>query len=144
MAKNFFTEKEKKEIINAIQAAEKNTSGEIRVHIENSFPDNPIARAIQVFKKLKMDKTKLQNGVLFYLSVKAHSFAVIGDKGINKAVPLDFWDEARAIMESKFKEDKFKDGLCEAIELVGQQLKNFFPIEADDENELSDGISFDD
>lgn len=144
MAINFFTEQEKKEIINSIQLAEKNTSGEIRVHIENSFPENPVTRAVQVFKKLKMDRTKLQNGVLFYLSVKDHAFAVIGDKGINSAVPLHFWDDARAIMESKFKESKFKEGLCEAIELVGQQLKAFFPVQDEDENELPDGLSFND
>lgn len=140
--KHFFNEEEKLAIVTSIKEAEKKTSGEIRVHIEARCKKNLMVRTIEVFKKLNIHQTKLQNGVLFYIAVKDRAFTIIGDKGINDLVPSNFWEEAKKIMENRFKENKFKEGICEAITLVGNQLGLFFPKLTDDKNELSDDLSF--
>lgn len=140
--KDFLTGEEEKEVVNAIAAAEKNTSGEIRVHIENHTEKPPLERAQEVFHLLGMDETAARNGVLFYVGVSDHTFAIIGDEGIDKVVEDDFWDCTRDAVISKFKEKKFKDGLVEGILRAGERLKSYFPYEdKGDTNELSNEIS---
>ena len=141
-AKFFFSETEKNRIVNAIKAAEKITSGEIRVHVENTFKGDIFDRAVFIFEKLKMHNTKDRNGVLIYLAIKSRQFVIIGDAGINSKVGQTFWDEIKEAMLLHFKEALFVDGLCTAIEQVGEKLKTFFPYQVDDVNELSDDISF--
>ena len=141
-AKDFFTKEQKEEITQAIKEAELNTSGEIRVHIENSFKGIVMDRAADIFKKLQMHKTKLRNGVLFYLAIKNKEFAILGDGGINAKVPEDFWNNIKDQMLEKFKEEKFSEGLSSGIKMAGEQLKVHFPYQTDDVNELSDEISF--
>ncbi len=141
-AKRFFTKKEQERIMNAILNAELDTSGEIRVHIESVFKDDVMDRATFIFKKLKMHQTELRNGVLFYLAVKSRKFAIIGDVGINKEVPVDFWNDIKEKMAEYFKENKFTEGLVFGISETGAHLKKHFPYHLDDINELSDDISF--
>src|SRR5690554_4993836 len=142
MAVNIFTQDQKNEIINAIKEAELNTSGEIRVHIEKECPEDVLDRAAFIFEKLKMHKTKLRNGVLFYLAVKDRKFAILGDAGINARVPEGFWDEVKELMVAHFKNGELAKGLEEGIKMAGEQLKTYFPWQKDDVNELSDEISF--
>ena len=137
----FLTSEAEEEVINAIQIAEKDTSGEIRVHIEQGSTTDALERAKEVFHLLKMDQTKLQNGVLIYLDIKHRTFSICGDKGINNVVAPDFWNSTKDIMELHFKQGKFKQGLIEGILLAGEQLKKYFPWQEDDRNELSDTIS---
>ncbi len=141
-AKRFFTKEEQERIMNAILNAELDTSGEIRVHIESVFKDDVMDRATFIFKKLKMHQTELRNGVLFYLAVKSRKFAIIGDVGINKEVPVDFWNDIKEKMAEYFKENKFTEGLVFGISETGAHLKKHFPYHLDDINELSDDISF--
>ena len=141
-AKRFFTKEEQDRIMNAILNAELDTSGEIRVHIESVFKDDVMDRATFIFKKLKMHRTELRNGVLFYLAVKSRKFAIIGDVGINKEVPKDFWNDIKEKMAEYFKENKFTEGLVFGISETGAHLKKHFPYHLDDINELSDEISF--
>ncbi|GAB4330262.1 MAG: TPM domain-containing protein [Bacteroidales bacterium] len=141
-AKKFFSPQEKEDIVLAIKSAELDTSGEIRVHIENRCPGDPRERAALLFRFLKMDRTRQRNGVLFYLAVKNRKFAIIGDEGINRVVPDGFWDEVRDVMLEHFREGRFAQGLVEGIQLAGKQLKEHFPYQTDDVNELSDDISF--
>jgi len=129
-------------IENAITAAEKNTSGEIRVHIEGTCDVNVLDRASQVFADLEMHKTELRNGVLIYLATRDHKFAVIGDAGINAKVPKNFWDEVKIKMQIRFRTGNFTEGLIEAIILAGEHLKKHFPYQTNDVNELSNKISF--
>lgn len=143
-ARSFYSETEQERIKTAIQNAELNTSGEIRVHLEETCKNNPVKRAIQVFEKLQMHKTALRNGVLIYLSVADRKLAIIGDQGINKAVPSDFWDEISAQMKLDFAMGKTCEGLEKAIQASGEKLKQFFPYQSDDINELPDEISFND
>ncbi len=141
-ARNFFSSEDKREIEAAIKEAESNTSGEIRVHIENKCKGEVLDRAAFLFKQLGMEKTKLRNGVLFYLALKNRKFAILGDRGINAVVPEDFWDEIAAMMTEKFREGKFKEGLVQGILRAGEHLKAHFPHQKNDVNELSDEISF--
>jgi uncharacterized membrane protein len=143
-AQSFFTKEEKEDITLAIKNAELDTSGEIRVHIENSCKGDAKDRAAYLFEKLQMHKTDLRNGVLFYLAVKNRKFAILGDMGINKAVPENFWDSTRDVMLEHFREDNFAEGLEEGIAMAGAQLKQHFPYKKDDVNELPDEISFGD
>ena len=141
-AKNFFSQEEQEDIKQAIMNAELDTSGEIRVHIENVCQGESLDRAVYVFQKLKMDKTELRNGVLIYLAVKNRKFAIIGDQGINKVVPPGFWDQTKQVMLNHFRNDEFTDGLIYAITQTGLHLKKYFPYKKDDVNELSDDLSF--
>lgn len=139
---HFFTPEEQVSIKDAIRKAELNTSGEIRVHIESKCKGDVLDRASDVFYLLKMDKTELRNGVLFYLAVNSHHFAIIGDKGINAVVPENFWIEIKEMMTRHFKASEFAIGLSKGIEKAGKSLKQHFPYQSDDVNELTDDISF--
>jgi uncharacterized membrane protein len=141
-AKNFFSRSDQDEIMKAISEAEHDTSGEIRVHIETSCKEDVLDRAAYLFKKLKMDRTQLRNGVLIYLAVKDRKFAIIGDQGINRVVPPDFWNKTKEEMQTRFQEERFTDGIVHGILQTGHHLKKFFPHLKDDINELSDEISF--
>ncbi|MEX0813942.1 MAG: TPM domain-containing protein [Chitinophagales bacterium] len=142
-AKDFFSEDEQVAIIESIRKAEQKTSGEVRLHLENRCgKKGAIARAEQLFHKLKMDETELRNGVLIYLAIKDHQFAIIGDKGINELSPEDFWENVRDLMQEKFKNGEFLEGICEGIELAGEELQKDFPDMGDDKNELPDDISY--
>lgn len=101
-------------------------------------------RAAYLFARLGMHKTELHNGVLFYVAVDNRKFAVIGDYGINAAVPENFWDDVTSILLNHFREDRFCDGLIEGIGLVGSKLKELFPFSKDDRNELPDDVTFGD
>ncbi|MGC1471915.1 MAG: TPM domain-containing protein [Psychroserpens sp.] len=138
---DFLTADEELSIIDAIREAEKNTSGEIRVHIERDTEVDAFDRAMEVFHLLKMDNTKLQNGVLIYVAVAARTFVIYGDKGINDVVPENFWDSTKNVMQSHFKANRFKQGLIDGILKAGEQLQTHFPWLHGDKNELPDEIS---
>mgnify|MGYP003595696214 FL=1 len=138
---DFLSKAEEQEIVQAIVEAEKNTSGEIRVHIEEHTEKSPLERAQEVFFELKMDETQDRNGVLFYVCVSDKKFAILGDKGINEAVESDFWDCTKDTVIANFKEGNFKKGLVEGILRAGERLKKNFPYQSDDTNELSNEIS---
>ncbi|QRM89376.1 TPM domain-containing protein [Lacinutrix sp. WUR7] len=137
----FLSTIEEQEVVEAIRLAEKSTSGEIRVHIENTFKDDIENRALEVFSILKMHNTRLQNGVLIYVAVKDKAFAIYGDKGIHEVVGTNFWNETKATIENQFKSGNFKQGLVDGILHAGEQLKKHFPISDSNRNELDNEIS---
>ena len=139
--KKFFSEHDKQRIIEAIKAAELETSGEIRLHLESRCKGDALERTVLLFRKLKMHETGLRNGTLIYLAVEDRKFAIFGDEGINEVVPDNFWQDVKDDMRKYFLENKFVDGLVTGIEHVGQKLKEFFPYKDDDVNELPDEIS---
>lgn len=143
-AHDFFTPEQQEDIKHAIQSAELDTSGEIKVHIENTCPGEVLDRAALIFNKLGMNKTELRNGVLFYLAVANRKFAVIGDAGINAFVEKDFWDRLKSRMADYFRQNQFTEGLMMAIHETGLELKKYFPYKTNDINELDDEISFGD
>ena len=138
---DFLTKEEEQAIVEAIRMAEKETSGEIRVHLEKTTSKVPYDRALEVFNELGMDATELKNGVLIYLAVEDHQFVICGDKGINELVPADFWDCTKDVMAAEFKTGNFKQGLIDGITRAGEQLQKYFPYHEDDSDELSNEIS---
>ncbi len=142
LASTFFSKEEKQKIMQAIAQAEMDSSGEIRVHIENKCKQDVLDCAAHTFAKLKMHQTKLRNGVLFYFAVQSKKFAILGDVGINQKVAENFWDAIKAEMLQSFAQGDFANALAEGIIKAGLQLKEHFPHQSDDINELSDEISF--
>jgi uncharacterized membrane protein len=144
--KSPLTPEQEAALVAAIRQAEITTSGEIRVHLEDTCPTpEPLDRAAQVFAELGMHRTAQRNGVLFYLAWQTRQFAVIGDSGINSAVPDDFWEVTKEAVLSYFRTNDYVNGLDKGIRLVGEQLRRYFPYDAaTDRNELDDSISFGD
>jgi uncharacterized membrane protein len=89
-----------------------------------------------------MTKTAQRNGVLIFLATGNKKFAVLGDVGINEKVPEGFWNDVVQIMREYFKQNKFAEGISEAVLRIGEKLKAYFPYEVHDKNELSDQISY--
>jgi len=141
-ARNFFSKEEVDRIVASIARAEKLTSGEIRLHVEDACDKDVLKRAEEVFVKYKMHETEAHNGVLFYLAVKTKDFAVAGDKGIHEKVHQSFWEDITKMVLKHFGDGKFADGLCKGIDLCGEQLQKYFPLNENDKNELSDEVSF--
>lgn len=141
-AENFFSDPQKEAIRKAIESAEGKTSGEIRVHIDMVCKGNTVETAEKVFAKLKMHNTEERNGVLIYLAVDSHVFAIYGDKGIHEKVPAGFWDSTSIEMEKHFRNAEFTEGLIVGINMAGEQLAKHFPFLSSDKNELTNDISF--
>lgn len=138
---DFLSQTEEQEIVEAIRMAESTTSGEIRVHLERHTDLDVFIRAKEIFHILKMDNTKEENGVLIYIAVDDHKFAICGDRGIDKKVPANFWETTRDTMSAHFKDGRFKDGIIEGIQHAGKRLSAYFPWQHGDINELPDEIT---
>lgn len=141
-AQGKFSEEDRLQIQDAIALAEKKTSGEIRLFIEDECGENVLDRAAYIFRELKMHKTKERNGVLFYLAIDSRQFAILGDSGINSKVHTDFWYEIKMAMQNHFTEGDFVHGLSNGIQMTGEALLKYFPYEKADKNELSNEIVF--
>ncbi len=140
--RNFFTKEDERVILSAIREAESHTSGEIRVRVERKAGRHPMRTARKAFVRLGMRKTRLRNGVLFFLGVNQRAFVVLGDDGINDKVPQGFWDAVRDVVQEHFQKGLFAEGLAEGIRRAGQQLATFFPCEKRDIDELPNAISY--
>ncbi len=139
---SFLTSEEELQVVDTIRIAEKMTSGEIRVHLEDfENPSSTFERAKEVFHYLKMDNTEAHNGVIIYVAVNLKQFVIYGDHGIHKKVGDSFWQSTRDEIQAKFKEGEFAIGLSNGIKEVGRVLQEYFPWEHGDTNELSDEIS---
>jgi len=132
---------QEKKVVMAIQKAELNTSGEIRIHIETSCTSDIYSKCIDTFSKLNMYKTQQRNGVLIYVAFQSKSFAVYGDRGINEVVKNNFWESTKNTIQAHFQKGNYQEGLIEGVTEIGKQLKQFFPVSDNDINELSDTIS---
>lgn len=137
-----FTSEQKDAMVAAIQEAEKNTSGEIRIHFENYCKKDVLDCAAEAFAQLKMHKTALRNGVLVYIALEDKKMAILGDAGINAKVPANFWNEIKNRMIENFRKGQICEGVCNAVREIGIQLKTYFPYQTEDINELPDEISF--
>lgn len=135
---------EQERIVHAVNLAENMTSGEIRLVVENVIGKDVSVyeKATQYFHKLNMHKTAQRNGVLLYLAIQDHQFAIIGDSGINSKVNADFWESTKEKMLVHFKQGDFVSGLVEGIREAGEQLRHYFPRGVDDINELPNDIHF--
>ena len=140
--KLFFSEQEQQQIIEAIKAAEKMTSGEIKLHLDEYCKTDPYFKAEMLFGQLGLVHTAQRNAVLIYLATEDKKFAIIGDEGIHQKVGQEFWNHTIALMQKHFKENNFTTGICEGIFSIGEQLKKLFPYQKEDINEINNEISF--
>jgi uncharacterized membrane protein len=138
--KEFLERLDQKRIVDAIAEAESRTSGEIRVHVQPKAGDDIRNFAERTFERLGMTKTKLRNGVLLFIASEDNQFVILGDKGIDDNVPSGFWDQIAAKLTIRFKAGEFTEGIVDAIIAAGEQLRTYFPHEADDVDELSNEI----
>lgn len=139
--KKFFTEDEQKRIVEEIHRAEERTSGEIRVHLGRHSGEDVLKKAQKIFYQLGMTRTQDRNGVLIYLATDHRKFAIVGDLGIHRVVPENYWEEVKEEMQKYFREEKFFAGVCRAIQQIGEKLQAHFPAEKAGANELPDEIS---
>lgn len=126
----------------AVRAAETRTSGEIRVHLDVAIMDDVLDHAAFVFQELAMDRTAERNGVLLYVSVPGRKVAVIGDSAIHEKLGDAYWQDVLHAVLTHFRQERFCDGLCAGVQLLGEKLREHFPHRPDDRNELSDDVSF--
>ncbi|MBU2927132.1 TPM domain-containing protein [Winogradskyella psychrotolerans] len=138
---DFLSAEDEQEIVEAIRIAESQTSGEIRVHIEQECDGDVYEHALEVFHDLKMDNTAQRNGVLIYIAVENKSFVICGDQGINNIVGADFWNSTRNKIAAQFKSQNFKQGIIEGVIESGKSLSKHFPWQHNDINELDNTIS---
>ncbi|MBL7951602.1 MAG: TPM domain-containing protein [Flavobacteriales bacterium] len=141
-AEDLLTEAERLRVREAITAAEKRTSGEIRVHLEDHIEDEVLDHAAFIFEELGMHRTRDRNGVLIYLSVGDRKLAVIGDDAIDQRVPENFWNDVLGILKLHLAAGRAAEGLEEAVHMVGEKLGAHFPLKADDRDELPNDVSF--
>ena len=141
--RDFFTTEEQEQIVQAIQQAEKNTSGEVRVFVESRCSYvNAIDRAAEIFFGLKMDATKDRNAVLFYIAIKDHQLALFADEGIYQRLGSAYWEEEVREIIADFSKNDIAKGICKCVTDIGEALKENFPYESNDKNELPDEIIF--
>jgi uncharacterized membrane protein len=142
--KEFFSAKDKEQIVEAIRLAERETSGEIRIYVESKNPFvDAIDRAAEIFFKLKMQETDHRNAVLLYVAIKDQELALFADEGIYQKAGKDYWDNAVTSMLNQFTKDNISNGIEQCIVQIGQTLKQKFPyIPTEDKNELPDEIVF--
>lgn len=142
--KDFFSEEEKQQIIEAVRNAERMTSGEVRVFVENrcSYMD-AIDRAKEIFAELKMYETNDRNAVLVYVALKDKQLAIFGDEGIHSKLGYEYWNGEVKKMIDNFNKENYAKGIEQVVEDIGEALTQLFPYNNDtDKNELPDHIVF--
>jgi len=112
------------------------------VHIEDECAGDPLDRAAFIFAELGMHNTALRNGILIYVALESRKTAILGDAGINQHAEPGYWDHIRDAMLAQFMSGKYPEGIVTAVELVGKKMKEHFPVQDGDVNELPNSISF--
>ena len=131
-------------IADAITDAERHTTGEICVHVTPRCRGNVVKRATRTFNRLHLYTTKRRNAVLIFVAYEDRKFAILGDTAINEAVPAGYWDGEVEELGRFLTAGRPVDGICEVVGRIGESLSQYFPGERDDENELSNEVTFDD
>ncbi len=137
---SYFSKFDSERIVAAIAAAERGSSGEIRVHVTRRVPENLEERAARRFQLLGMTKTSERNGVLIYIAPRARQFRILGDAGVHEKCGAEFWTEVASAMEASFRNGEFTEGVVRGVERVGEVLGRHFPRKSGDRNELTNVI----
>lgn len=127
----------------AIAASEKTHDGEIRFVVEGDLHPlailqgvSPRDRAIALFSQLGIWDTEQNNGVLIYLLMADHDVEILADRGINRHLGQHGWEHVCQIMQARFRQGQFEQGVIDAINEIGQSLQQYYPATLDDKNEL--------
>lgn len=131
----------KRRIVEAIRLAERETSGEIRVHLASRSVEDAYVEARKTFKRLGMHATSERNGVLIYVAPHSKNFAIVGDAGLDAKVGPEFWDRTRDRMAAQFSTGRLAEGIIEGVYSAAEKLREHFPRRKDDANELSDTVT---
>ena len=140
---DFINAEGQERIAQAITQAEKHTSGEICVHVTPKCRGDIMKMAEHKFNKLRLYNTLQRNAVLVLIAYESRKFAIIGDQGINKVVPSNFWDSEKNTLLAYLKEGQVVEGLCQIIAQMGNSLKSYFPCQDNDVNEIDNAVTFD-
>jgi uncharacterized membrane protein len=133
---------EQNRLLDKIARIEKRSSGEVRIHVTDRRVKDPLEAARKTFTSLGMAATKRRNGVLVFLSLPSRRFAIVGDEGIDRVTPPDYWDRLRDTLAERFAAGSYSAGLLEILERVESVLAEHFPYERGDVDELPDDISY--
>lgn len=125
----------------AITATESTHGGEIRFAVEDNLNatelwsgTTPRERAIEVFARLGVWDTQLNNGVLIYVLWADHDVEVVADRAFTERVSDQEWREVCQRMEQLFAQHQVQQAAVEGIRAVGSLIARHFP--AVDRNEL--------
>lgn len=139
-AREFIDRLDESKIVAEIAAAERNTSGEIRVFISRRTPEDVVARARERFEKLGMTRTRHRNAVLIYFAPRVRKFAVIGDRGVHEKCGEAFWEETVAEIAGELRAERFTEAVQDAVRKIGALLAAHFPPEPGNANELPNDL----
>ncbi|MCF7823346.1 MAG: TPM domain-containing protein [Candidatus Marinimicrobia bacterium] len=142
LAKKIFSDQDLEAISQAIKSFEKQTSGEIVISFNTTSHNQPYKTTRKIFEKAKLHETKERNATLIAMFLSEQKFAIYGDVGIHEKVPSDFWELTVAEMKTHFAAGRMQEGLLHGIRELGNNLAKYFPVQADDVNELSDQINY--
>ena len=142
MSSNHLSKTDIEKLSQAIGEAENLSTGEIKIHIDSQVGQNHAEKTWQMFNELGMQNTQARNGVLFYINFNDKYLCILGDEGIHQKVTQSFWDKVHDEITQKFSQQKFLQGLLEALEKTGLELKKHFPISGHNPNELPNEITF--
>jgi putative membrane protein len=93
------------------------------------------AATIHFFSK-GLYRTREETGVLIYLSVFEGKVWVLGDRGLDAAVPPGFWQEVVDQVVAGIKEGRPAAAICAAVGRIRGVLAEKFPAAPGDTNEL--------
>jgi uncharacterized membrane protein len=139
---NFFSDESSQKIVAEIARVEGLTIGEVRLHIEDFCDSDPLERAIQVFEKLGMQKTKNRSGILIYLASESRKIAIYGDKGIHNKVGKEYWNNIVAQTILRIQSEDMTAAMIQVIKELGEPLAEHFPETNQEINELTNEISY--
>jgi len=125
-----------------IEAVEKLSSAEFKVIIANRCWFGIRRKAINLFKKYSLDKTKDSNAVLFLILEKDQQISIYGDEGIHQKVGTNHWELICDQVTAKLKQNEYADAIALGIHLIADSLKEHFPAHEDNVNEVSNEIIF--
>lgn len=128
-------------LLAAIRRAEKGSRGEVQVHLERTWDGDPVVRAEEMFSQLGLDRTAEGTGVLLYVAVESRKAAVWAGDGLHGATEPRFWNHVVARVVDGYRSGAAVQGLCSAIDLVGDLLRKHFPAQDVAGNEVPDKVS---
>lgn len=117
--------------------------GQVRFVVEGALDGVPLyhdqparERALDFFAHLHIWDTAYNNGVLIYLLLADHRVEIVADRGIDRFVGPQIWEEICHEMEAQFRCGRFEEGVIRGIEAVSMELARYYPAEGPHPNEL--------
>ena len=139
-SKQLLSIEQEKQLVEAIDKAEENNKGEVRVHLEKKCPTaDALDRAEQLFFDLGMHHTEEGTAALLYISIQSKKAAIYAGPGLYKSRQEDFWSAAIEKVVEGFKRNEPIEGIANALKEIGDVLREIVPGES--ENQLPNEVS---